>query len=46
MKYFIVDAFANAIFKGNPAGICLLEKELDTFILESAVKKVNAGGGK
>lgn len=29
MKYYIVDAFAEEIFKGNQAGVCLLEKPLD-----------------
>lgn len=28
MKYYIVDAFADELFKGNPAGVCLPEKEL------------------
>lgn len=26
MKYYIVDAFADEIFKGNQAGVCILEK--------------------
>jgi len=26
MKYFIVDAFAEELFKGNQAGICVLDK--------------------
>jgi PhzF family phenazine biosynthesis protein len=28
MKTFIVDAFTNEAFKGNPAGVCLMEDEL------------------
>lgn len=28
MKYFVVDAFADELFRGNPAGVCLLEGEL------------------
>lgn len=28
MKSFIVDAFTNAAFKGNPAGVCLVERPL------------------
>ena len=28
MKYYIVDAFSNQLFKGNPAGVCILEKEI------------------
>jgi len=27
MRYYIVDAFADSLFKGNPAGVCLLEGE-------------------
>ena len=26
MKYFVADAFADDLFKGNPAGICILNK--------------------
>jgi len=29
MRYFVVDAFADELFKGNPAGVCLTEGELD-----------------
>lgn len=28
MKYYVVDAFADELFKGNPAGVCLLDREL------------------
>lgn len=28
MKYFIADAFAEEIFKGNPAGVCVSDREL------------------
>ena len=28
MKTFIVDSFTNAPFKGNPAGVCIVETEL------------------
>jgi hypothetical protein len=28
MKTFIVDSFTNAPFKGNPAGVCIVEAEL------------------
>ncbi|XP_043724425.1 phenazine biosynthesis-like domain-containing protein 1 [Telopea speciosissima] len=27
VKYFVVDAFTDTAFKGNPAAVCLLEKE-------------------
>ncbi|MHC6179709.1 PhzF family phenazine biosynthesis protein [Clostridium sp. JNZ X4-2] len=26
MEYYVVDAFADEIFKGNPAGVCVLDK--------------------
>ena len=26
MRYYVVDAFADELFKGNPAGICILYK--------------------
>ena len=25
MKYYVVDAFAENIFEGNPAGVCIME---------------------
>ena len=25
MKYYVVDAFTDALFEGNPAGICVLK---------------------
>lgn len=28
IKYFVVDAFTDQVFGGNPAGVCLLESEL------------------
>jgi PhzF family phenazine biosynthesis protein len=26
MKYYVVDAFADELFRGNPAGVCIMEK--------------------
>ena len=28
MKTYIVDSFTNKAFKGNPAGVCILESNL------------------
>lgn len=28
MKYYVVDAFAEKVFEGNPAGVCIIEKWL------------------
>lgn len=30
MKYFIVDSFADRVFQGNQAGVCIVDAELDT----------------
>jgi len=34
MKYFIVDAFTDELFKGNPAGVCILDEWLDDKLLQ------------
>lgn len=28
MKYYVVDAFTDKVFSGNPAGVCLLDKKI------------------
>lgn len=39
MKYYVADAFAEKVFEGNPAGICVLEKWLpDRLMLDIAVE--------
>jgi len=35
MRYFIVDAFTDKLFKGNPAGVCLLEERPDDEVMQS-----------
>ncbi len=35
MKYFVVDAFADKLFCGNPAGVCLLDAWPEDAILQS-----------
>lgn len=35
MRYFVVDAFASEIFKGNPAGVCLLEDQLSNETMQN-----------
>ena len=32
MNYYIVDAFTSEKFKGNPAGVCILEKIICKYI--------------
>jgi len=34
MKYYVIDAFTDELFRGNPAGICLLDKWIDDYILQ------------
>jgi PhzF family phenazine biosynthesis protein len=41
MRYFVVDAFASEIFKGNPAGVCLLEQPLDDETLQNIAAENN-----
>ena len=41
IKTFIVDSFTNTPFKGNPAGICLLEKTISIEIMQSIAAELN-----
>lgn len=41
MQYYIVDAFADTLFKGNPAGVCLLNKWLDDEVMQSIAMENN-----
>jgi PhzF family phenazine biosynthesis protein len=41
MKYFIVDAFAEELFKGNQAGVCILEKWIDDETLQNIAAENN-----
>ena len=34
MKYYVVDAFAERIFEGNPAGVCILEEWLPEDLMQ------------
>jgi PhzF family phenazine biosynthesis protein len=55
MKYFVVDAFTEEPFRGNPAGVCLLEKQAPDALLQNIAAENNlpetafllkdAGGG-
>src|SRR4030095_1523961 len=40
MKTYFVDAFTNEPFKGNPAGVCLLEKELSEEKMQLIAKEI------
>jgi PhzF family phenazine biosynthesis protein len=41
MKVFIVDAFTDQPFKGNPAGVCLHENEIPVEIMQSIAHELN-----
>lgn len=41
MKYFIIDAFADELFCGNPAGVCLQERELDASLMQKIASENN-----
>jgi PhzF family phenazine biosynthesis protein len=41
MKVFIIDAFTNEAFKGNPAGVCLLESEISVQTMQAIAYELN-----
>lgn len=41
MKYFIVDAFAEQVFQGNQAGVCLVETPLDDETMQNIAAENN-----
>lgn len=41
IPYFEVDAFANKLFRGNPAGVCPLTKWLDDAVMQSIAAENN-----
>ncbi|XP_045819156.1 uncharacterized isomerase BH0283-like [Trifolium pratense] len=41
VKYYVVDAFTDSAFKGNPAAVCLLEEEKDNQWLQSVAAEFN-----
>lgn len=34
MKYYVIDAFASQLFKGNPAGVCLLDSKIPDALMQ------------
>lgn len=36
MKYYVVDAFAENVFEGNPAGVCVM----DAWLSEELMQKI------
>ncbi|GMI76080.1 hypothetical protein like AT1G03210 [Hibiscus trionum] len=41
VKYYVVDAFTESAFKGNPAAVCLLEEERDELWLQAVAAEFN-----
>lgn len=41
MKYYVVDAFTNKIFEGNPAGVCVLEEGLADDVMQKIAMENN-----
>ncbi|XVE73166.1 hypothetical protein DITRI_Ditri11bG0095400 [Diplodiscus trichospermus] len=41
VKYYVVDAFTESAFKGNPAAVCLLEEEKDDRWLQAVAAEFN-----
>ncbi|MCW3074680.1 MAG: Phenazine biosynthesis protein PhzF [Flaviaesturariibacter sp.] len=40
IKTYIVDAFTNEPFKGNPAGVCLIEEEIEAHLMLSIAQEL------
>ncbi|MDD4843963.1 MAG: PhzF family phenazine biosynthesis protein [Anaerotignum sp.] len=41
MKYFVVDAFAENVFGGNPAGVCVLEEPISAELMQKIAAENN-----
>lgn len=41
MDYYIVDAFTSKLFKGNPAGVCVLDKKLPLELMQKIAEENN-----
>ncbi len=41
MQYYVVDAFAQEVFRGNPAGVCPLEGPLDAALMQKIAAENN-----
>lgn len=41
MTYYVVDAFTDKIFSGNPAGVCILDAELDENLMQNIAAENN-----
>lgn len=41
MKYFVVDAFAEKVFEGNPAGVCIMEEWISDNLMQNIAMENN-----
>ena len=41
MKYYIIDAFTDKLFAGNPAAVCLLQEPLANEVMASIAREMN-----
>ena len=41
MKYYVVDAFADEVFKGNPAGVCVLDEPIGDNVMQKIAAENN-----
>ena len=41
MKYYVVDAFTEELFRGNPAGVCILKHRFDDDLLQNIASENN-----
>jgi PhzF family phenazine biosynthesis protein len=41
IQTYIIDAFTDTAFKGNPAGVCLLESAIDETLMQSIAAELN-----
>lgn len=41
MRYYVVDAFTDAVFSGNPAGVCVAERELPAATMQQIAAENN-----
>ncbi|MGL6226478.1 MAG: PhzF family phenazine biosynthesis protein [Thermoguttaceae bacterium] len=41
IKYFVVDAFTDRLFSGNPAGVCILEQPLKPALMQKIASENN-----
>ena len=41
MQYYVVDAFTDRLFGGNPAGVCLLKKPISDALMQNIAAENN-----